>query len=1068
MQGATVTPGNGYETPSKLMKNNTDTNNEIPSHSGTPVIPVVRSALDIVADLYVLVPEIKSYVQHMVTSDSFLFFKSYILSVDPKTVISATNFVSNIISDFSTPSENGISIVEIEKKLDLNDIKSFYNCVTERLLLYCELNESKVQSITSDICNEMKSSGTVNTTSKQSFTENDFENKNGLNQRINVIAINDSRINEPASNQKPFTEFMSKSEKAKSIVFMPLIRSLSTLINKCLITADALPLNELSNFYSFKYLMKDSEDHTLNNDAEVLMLSLQVAFLDLLMISSGNSGSESKITNCELYKNANDRNLINADIRNINIDENVSNDNNGDGRKSLNIEEKDEIFNGFMWRKRQLILTILSSIFLLRSHAILLINSDMKESKHKHSSSSNPNAVWLDNFDTTITTFFQSRIQTTIRPSILIQNVFFSVLKQGGINENEFLDSIGTNEDDNRDIHATESTTCKEKRRLFSISRMFLKNMKNVRHSEQNINVDDINDNADDDNNINMNNINYYKMEFSDSNLEQMKVKRNKVSRITNDDIKSNDNHNNYDNNILISINKNSIDFSKSDCYGDGDGQGSDESQGSCLLTLTCLGPSPTTSNAKINDINTNTNNADNSTCENKLKCRANFSSPEKNILQCPSDQNQIGNDNWNENKNQNENKSKNKDETYEYANLSTAFTPAHSKSRQVISDHDDDGDNVGMLSSSNADHFTENNQHDESFQNSESTIFNIEINRIDDYENKNEIDKYDENDISNNRDAKHMKKNRSSNTNKNKMNVIEDNMTINCAAVDSIKQLIASKRENVKQFGVDEESLNLEVTNMSIDDCSRVISVADESVVDVTSTIMPLPLSVSVSGSHLKQSHSVPPYVPHTNPIPHPAYFSSSLPFSPLPSSSFSSSIPALTPVPVPPTLAVILTETKASANALRHTLSNVSTCSTYTPVFIQSVHLNSSATATASSSSSSSSPNHHPLQQSVHLNGYTRSTVKDEVSVDMMDCMGRLKNVLEASDVTQLQLEIISIREENVLLKKLRDASVVDRMSHQSHTNALHFELTGTYLLTYYSVFQFDWLLRLFLFFS
>ena len=81
---------------------------------------------------------------------------------------------------------------------------------------------------------------------------------------------------------------------------------------------------------------------------------------------------------------------------------------------------------------------ILSSIYLFRSHANLLIENDMKKSEHSHPSNSNPTASWLHNFDTTIATFFQSRIQTTIRPSILIIKVFIAVLKQVGINENKF------------------------------------------------------------------------------------------------------------------------------------------------------------------------------------------------------------------------------------------------------------------------------------------------------------------------------------------------------------------------------------------------------------------------------------------------------------------------------------------------------------------------------------------------------------------------------------------------------------------------------------------------------
>ena len=138
-----MTPGNGYQTPSKLLKDGAK--DGVSSLPPTPLLPVVRSALDIVADLYVLVPEIKSYVRHMVTSGSFLFLKSYIMSVDPKTVISAVNFVSNIISDFSTSNNTGNSVAENEKKLDVIDIKEFYLCAVERLQLYCKIREDSAQ-----------------------------------------------------------------------------------------------------------------------------------------------------------------------------------------------------------------------------------------------------------------------------------------------------------------------------------------------------------------------------------------------------------------------------------------------------------------------------------------------------------------------------------------------------------------------------------------------------------------------------------------------------------------------------------------------------------------------------------------------------------------------------------------------------------------------------------------------------------------------------------------------------------------------------------------------------------
>ena len=60
---------------------------------------MVRCALDVISDLYALVPQVKSYVHHMIKSESLLFMRSYLGSSDPKTVASAAIFLSNIISE---------------------------------------------------------------------------------------------------------------------------------------------------------------------------------------------------------------------------------------------------------------------------------------------------------------------------------------------------------------------------------------------------------------------------------------------------------------------------------------------------------------------------------------------------------------------------------------------------------------------------------------------------------------------------------------------------------------------------------------------------------------------------------------------------------------------------------------------------------------------------------------------------------------------------------------------------------------------------------------------------------
>jgi hypothetical protein len=999
-----MTPGNGYQTPSKLLKDGAK--DGVSSHPPTPLIPVVRSALDIVADLYVLLPEIKSYVRHMVTSGSFLFLKSYIISVDPKTVISAANFVSDIISDFSTSKYTGNSVAENEKKLDVNDVKEFYNCAFERLRLYCEIRDDSVQR------NAIQYSKSANNAISNQDMKND--DKGNESNKKDEMEIDDPGVTGKATFEKPFGDVVSVSDKARNIVLQPLIRSLSILIDKCLHAADALSFDEQRKFYSIEKSISNSVNVSLCENAKVLLLSMRIAFKDLIL--SYSEKRENDNMSSEKYGTENNnKNILHMESRNNYCKSNEMENKNtmiyvseNDKTNRMVIEEKDEIFDRFLSRKRQLILTILSSISLLRSHTILQTENEMKEAKLQklqqcQKSSTSTSDSSLKNFDTEIKSFFGFFMQREINFSLL-QKVFLSVLIQGGVGVTELLNS------ENEIDHDGESYSSSDRMRLLSALRLFYHEIKNECENKEVIVIDD-NDITYNENDINNISNDDNDMKISISNPDNIKVQTNKI--LNNNDHKSNNANMSMSTNVKSDSIKN-----------DYDGQGSDESQNSCLLTLTCLGATSLTNT---------TNNTRKCTCENIQKCRTNCNSPERNVSGSVKNAKHVFKS---EIKNEFENDNRNENENFEYQNLSTAFTPAHSKNRQIFDIQDDSG----IQSPSCTDHITENNEESESFQNSKSTIFDIEINHDDE-----KIDNERENDIYN------LENNRLSNIDKIERNFHQEKKSSNTATVENknTKKLLIS--DNVKRFDEDDDTLDL--TNMSIEDCSRTMTLAVTGARVGETHIQPVILSQS---KPLVASIPAPVSLPLSisSSLPAPVTVPVTLPFS--------SPVPALTS----PTLAVILTETKASANALRHTLSYGSTSSTYAPVSIQSFHLDSAATAatatstsshssssssSSSSSCSSSSSHHSPTHQSIHLNGYTGSTVSDEEDLDGTDCVSRLRNVLSASDVTATQLEMKSICEENLLWKKLRDSSVVDRMSQQAIISALHLESAGIVLKSY-----------------
>ena len=112
--------------------------------NSVPLIPVVRCALDVISDLYELVPQIKSYVRHMIVGDSLLFLTSYLSSSDPKTVISAAKFLSNILLDFvheNVTKFEGSTESDAETVLPLGDLHGVYDCCLNMLENYCRMRD---------------------------------------------------------------------------------------------------------------------------------------------------------------------------------------------------------------------------------------------------------------------------------------------------------------------------------------------------------------------------------------------------------------------------------------------------------------------------------------------------------------------------------------------------------------------------------------------------------------------------------------------------------------------------------------------------------------------------------------------------------------------------------------------------------------------------------------------------------------------------------------------------------------------------------------------------------------
>ena len=103
----------------------------------------MRCALDIISDLFELVPQIKSYVDHIAVSESLQFLTSYLSSSDPKTVISAVKFLTNITLYFCEKDVLVESdIIDTDTTLPLDDLKGIYDCAVSMVSHYIHIRDT--------------------------------------------------------------------------------------------------------------------------------------------------------------------------------------------------------------------------------------------------------------------------------------------------------------------------------------------------------------------------------------------------------------------------------------------------------------------------------------------------------------------------------------------------------------------------------------------------------------------------------------------------------------------------------------------------------------------------------------------------------------------------------------------------------------------------------------------------------------------------------------------------------------------------------------------------------------
>jgi hypothetical protein len=305
-----------------------------------------------ISDLYELVPEIKSYIGHMIVADSLQFLSSYLTSVDPKTVISTVKFVTNIIMDFSTESSGTFEGSECEKKMKVQDLRNIYNCAVTQLGVYCEMRSGKYLERTD-------SKQTVHPVVRSASA------RNVLKDRTNVQTIEITEKNKKTENMSMLicenAGDSSVEIKARKILFTPLIATVTGLIDSCLTAVSALSLGDQKVFFGVGI----SGPKSTIDSVSVLLSSLCALFEDLILL--GWTLDPETLQSSGGFDERRER--FEGNERGIKSDRIQSGSERNEG------EGSEGVFRGLLWRRRKAIFEIFSALSLMPDEYILSTKS---------------------------------------------------------------------------------------------------------------------------------------------------------------------------------------------------------------------------------------------------------------------------------------------------------------------------------------------------------------------------------------------------------------------------------------------------------------------------------------------------------------------------------------------------------------------------------------------------------------------------------------------------------------------------------------------------------------------
>ena len=222
---ATSAAGNGaIRTPGKLSRYAVPVSE--PSHHGpsVPVVPAVRTALEVILDFYKTLPQIRDYVRQTVLGNSAVagsshglsFMTSYIRSVDPRTAFIAARFVALVLRD--------ISVDTTSNRVLVRDASALVACSCEHLqYIIATINDAPQRS-------------TIDKGHRSSLGLRDVTNTPGASDALdaaNSVLKRGAAALTAAAARTPTTSEVASSSSIR-IVLVPVIGSLSKLLLACL------------------------------------------------------------------------------------------------------------------------------------------------------------------------------------------------------------------------------------------------------------------------------------------------------------------------------------------------------------------------------------------------------------------------------------------------------------------------------------------------------------------------------------------------------------------------------------------------------------------------------------------------------------------------------------------------------------------------------------------------------------------------------------------------------------------------------------------------------------------